>query len=98
MGTTLRQIAVAYPEAFAGLRDVTRLRTAVDAGNLTGTSAPLLASGGRLDGLTRLWLVRDEDYPAPQAATEDAFLSRPPGFRPVSHWAGPTTGVTLLRR
>jgi mannosyltransferase len=97
MGTTLRQIAVAYPEAFAGLRDVTRLRTAVDAGNLTGTSAPLLASGGRLDGLTRLWLVRDEDYPAPQAATEDAFLAAA-GFRPVSHWAGSTTGVTLLRR
>jgi mannosyltransferase len=97
MGTTLRQIAVAYPEAFAGLRDLTRLRTAVDAGNLTGTSSPLLASGGRLDGLTRLWLVRDEDYPALQAAAEDAFLAAA-GFRPVSHWAGPTTGVTLLRR
>ena len=97
LGITLRQIAVAYPEAFTGLRDVTQLSTPVQAGNLTGTSASLLASGKPLDGLARLWLVRDEDYPAPAAATEDAFLTAA-GFRPVRRWEGPTTGVTLLQR
>jgi mannosyltransferase len=94
---TSREIEVAYPDAFAGLTDVTLVTTPDSAGDLTGRSATLLASGDRLRGLRRLWVLRREDYPPAAAAAEDAFLAAA-GFRPAGTWPGVTTRVVLLRR
>lgn len=53
-------IATAYPEAFAGMNDVTLERSAVDIGALWADRAPLAASLDRLDGAQRVYLVGSE--------------------------------------
>ncbi len=53
-------IATAYPEAFAGMTDVTIERSAVDVGALWAERAPLAASLDRLDGAQRVYLVGSE--------------------------------------
>ncbi len=97
VGRTLRSIRDAYPDAFTGLRDVTELTTPADAGTLVGTSAPLSAVAARLSGLAGVWVVRRDDYPAAEAAREDAFLGAQ-ALHAVRSWRGPATEVVEFRR
>ena len=94
---TLRSIRIAYPEAFAGLRDVTEISTPEASGTLTGTSARLAASRQRLAGLTGVWVVRRRDYPAALAQQDDAVLLGA-GFRRGAVWRGGVTEVTEFHR
>jgi mannosyltransferase len=97
VGRTLRSIRVAYPQEFRGLRDVTETTTPAADGTLTGASARLTASGDRLAGLDAVWVIRRNDYPAPNAAQDEGFLQAA-GFRPAARWRGPLTYVQEFRR
>lgn len=94
---TLRYVAVAYPAEFSGLRDVTLRTTGPADGSLTGTSATLAASTARLAGISVVWVLRRDDYPAVAAAADDAVLSRA-GFSGGPVFRGPSTTVLRLVR
>ncbi|HEY5822675.1 MAG TPA: glycosyltransferase family 39 protein [Propionibacteriaceae bacterium] len=98
-GTTVNQtargVAVAYPDAFSGLRDVTLLRTPVADANLTGTSLRLADATDRLAGLSVVWVVRRQDNAT--IAADDATLAAA-GFSPALRWSGPLDTVTQFVR
>jgi len=94
---TLRYVAVAYPAAFTGLRDVTVRTTGVADGTLTGTSTTLAASTAHLAGAPVVWVLRRDDYPAAAAAADDAVLARA-GFSGGPVFRGPSTTVLRLVR
>jgi len=92
---TTRGIAVAYPRCFAGLRDVTLLRSPVQAGDLTGTSQPLAAARDALAAADVVWVVRRPSDPG--AAADEALLASA-GFRRASTWRGPLDEVLRFTR
>lgn len=94
---TLRYVAVAYPAAFTGLRDVTLRTTGPADGSLTGTSSTLAASTARLAGAPVVWVLRRNDYPTAAATADDAVLARA-GFRGGVVFRGPSTTVLRLVR
>ncbi len=94
---TLRYVAVAYPAAFSGLRDVTLRTTGSADGSLTGTSTTLASSTARLAGAPVVWVLRRDDYPAAAAAADDAVLARA-GFSGGQVFRGPSTTVLRLIR
>lgn len=94
---TLRYIAVAYPAAFTGLRDVTTRTTGAADGSLTGTSTTLAASTARLAGAPVVWVLRRNDYPPAAAAADDVVLARA-GFSGGPVFSGPATTVLRLVR
>lgn len=94
---TSRQIAIAYPEDFAGLRDVTVSSEPAADATLWGVDTRLTASSGRLSGLGEMLVIRRLDYPARDTTAEDAFLRRN-GFRLTSTWTGTVHEVERWER
>lgn len=94
---TLRRIAVAYPEPFAGLRDLTAdIPGAVD-GTLDGSSNSLSQSLDRLDGLEKVWVIRRADYPADFAQADDRLL-QDAGFQSKVVWTGSLNTIMEFTR
>ncbi|GGL87383.1 glycosyltransferase family 39 protein [Nakamurella endophytica] len=97
IGQTTRGIAVAYPRDFAGLLDLTLLRTPAAAGNLTGVSRPLSDAATDIARCPRVWVVERNDYPQPFAAADETLLERS-GLAGRLLWRGPLDSVLLFRR
>jgi mannosyltransferase len=97
VGQTTRGIRVAYPDDFAGLVDLTLLRTPVEADDLVGESAYLRERRDRLAGVDTVWVVRRVDYPAADVVEDDGVLAAQ-GFRPTDEWRGPLDVVVRFER
>jgi mannosyltransferase len=97
VGQTTRGISVAYPDDFAGLRDLTLLRGPVAADNLVGESRYLQQSAAELAGVNTVWVIRRVDYPADDAANDQAFLLSA-GFEQTQQWEGPLDVVLRFDR
>lgn len=95
--STARYMAVAYPDSFAGLRDITLAKTPAADDSLTGTSRLLTDSGGRLRTVSQLWVVRRNDYPSALVRADEAVLVRN-GFHPVRTRTFAFDVVTLYQR
>ena len=89
-----RRVAVAYPDAFRGLRDLTLLETGAASGTLDGYSRAVPTVAGELRGPGAVWLLHRWDVP-------DALLDRDTGvlvaagLQVTGRWEGPRT--TVLR-
>ena len=94
---TTRGVAVAYPDPFAGLVDLTRRTTPTQAGDLLGTSSTLEDAVAALDGVDDVVVVRRHDYPADAAAADDATLVSA-GFARTETWSGVLDEVVTFRR
>jgi mannosyltransferase len=95
VGQTTRGIAVAYPGDFAGLRDLTLLRTPAEAGNLVGESRRITDSAGQLAGADTVWVIRRTDWA--RAAADDRFLAQQ-GLTGTTVWRGPVDVVLRFHR
>jgi len=95
--STVRQAAVAYPAAFAGLEDLTLARSAADVGQLLAEDRPLADASGRLAELDAVWVVRRLDQPAPAVARDDAVLEAA-GLTGREVWRGPQDAVLVYER
>ncbi|WP_427016155.1 glycosyltransferase family 39 protein [Pseudarthrobacter sp. P1] len=97
VGLTLRRVGVAYPEAFAGLRDLTLATPGARNGTLDGTSRLLADSVNALGTISRIWVVRRLDYPQDDATAEDAqFLAA--GYHAKIAWTGPLDSIIEFSR
>lgn len=96
-GLTLRRIAVAYPEAFSGLLDVTLHVPGAADGTLDGSSRLLGDSMDRLNGVQRVWMIRRVDYPVDFARADDQEL-RAAGFHSRVAWSGPLDSILEFTR
>ena len=96
-GATSRTAEILYPDAFAGLRDLTVLGSPAAEANLYGRSQPLTESGDRLSGIDRVFVLRRRDYPVDVTAAEDTFLAVT-GFAAGERWQGPQNTVTVFDR
>ena len=94
---TLRRIAVAYPDAFAGLRDLTIDTPGAQDGTLDGTSRLLAASTAGLEGVDRIWVIRRLDYPVEAARLDDSLL-KAAGYQSRAAWAGPVNSIVEFSR
>lgn len=92
---TMRFVAMAYPEAFDGLRDLTLRTPPTDTDDLTGLSASLAESQVRAEAGSRLWLIRRVGYPDADA---ERRLVEGWGFREASRREGPQTVVVEYQR
>ena len=97
VGQTQRRIATAYPDAFAGLQDVSLKYPGTRDNSLDGRSRLLQDCGPELDAVETLWLVRRKDYPAGLLAAEDRWVMSQ-GFLSTSSWSGTTNTVTGFSR
>ena len=98
VGQTTRGIAMAYPEDFADLTDVTLRDTPTVAGNLTGVSRLLSDSTAALGQLNVVWVIRRLDYPKASADADDATLAAA-GFQQTDQqWQGPLDMVLRFTR
>lgn len=96
-GLTLRRIAVAYPEAFSGLLDLTFHVPGAADGTLDGSSRLLGDSLDKLKGVQRVWLIRRIDYPVAFAQADDEKL-RTAGFQSRLAWSGPLDSIQEFTR
>jgi mannosyltransferase len=94
---TLRRVAVAYPDAFAGLRDLTVDTTGAQDGTLDGTSRLLAASMTGLEEVDRIWVIRRLDYPAEAARLDDDRL-KAAGYQSRAAWTGPVNSIVEFHR
>lgn len=97
IGQTTRGISVAYPQDFAGLRDLTLLQAPSLAGNLTGFSQPLANVTASLAACTRVWVVQRNDYPTRDVSADKAVLTRA-GLSGRTVWQGPLDHLELFTR
>lgn len=95
--STVRQAAVAYPRAFAGLDDLTVVRSAARSASLVADDEPLADAVDRLGGHRVVWVVQRLDHPA-GAAAADAALLREHGFAGGVVWRGPQDEVLRYER
>lgn len=91
-GSTTRSVAVCYPAAFAGLHDLTLLRTGAADASLTGVSRTLTSSGVDLGLVGGVLVLRQNDYPAVAASAEDRLFSAG-GLFLAGSFRGPLTSV-----
>lgn len=96
-GLTLRRIAVAYPEAFSGLRDLTLHVPGAADGTLDGSSRLLGDSLDKLTGVQRVWMIRRLDYPDVFAQADDQKLEAA-GFHSRLAWSGPIDYILEFTR
>lgn len=95
-GQSTRGIAVAYPEQFADLSDLTLRDSAVSDASLTGRSVRLQDASVPAD-INRIWVIRRNGDPAGTAAADEATL-RQEGFVPRQSWTGTLDNVQLFER
>ncbi|GAB3999269.1 glycosyltransferase family 39 protein [Nocardioides marmoraquaticus] len=88
---TSRRIADAYESRFAGLRDLTLVRSGARAGTLDGDSAPLPDVVSEL-GDARVWVLFGRTHP-PDVIERDSAVLRDEGYVEVGQWRGPHTTV-----
>ncbi len=96
-GTTSRTLATIYPDALAGMRDITLISTPAADANLTGRSLSLSAARARLQGLDEVIVVRRADYPNDQRASDERVLAGA-GLTARAQWTGPLNTVEVYRR
>ncbi|WP_051681844.1 glycosyltransferase family 39 protein [Cellulomonas sp. HZM] len=94
---TTRGAAVAYPDGFQGLVDLTLLRTPAEAGDLAGISRTLQAAVPDLSRFDRVVVLRRHDYPSEAAARDDASLEGA-GLRETTAWSGSLDEVLVFER
>ncbi|GAA3533847.1 mannosyltransferase [Aeromicrobium flavum] len=94
---TSRSMASAYPQAFEGLVDVTRLSEPDDDVLLFAGSRQLAEAGPVLDGMDTLWVVRRTDLESEVRSGDEAVLERH-GLRLTRSWAGSRTTVARFDR
>lgn len=94
---TSRTAQTLYPQTFAGVRDLTLVRTAAEQADLLGRSQPLAASVDRLDGITTVFTINRVDYPPDVLAADEAVLTGI-GFRAGDRWTGPLNTVVVYSR
>lgn len=92
IGQTTRGIAVAYPDAFSGLTDLTLVVSPSAAANLTGLSSPLSKVSMRPDRFQTVWVIRRLDYPLLTATADDHLLTSA-GLTASVVWRGPLDEV-----
>lgn len=97
IGQTTRGIAVAYPQDFSGLADLTLLRTPAAAGNLAGESRSLADAAAQLADCVRVWVVQRNDYPEASVAKDIAIMTNA-RLRGRTVWAGPLDRIALFGR
>ena len=89
---TTRNIAVAYPDAFANLKDVTLEVSPTRNASLRGLSAPLADRAAEVANFDTVWVVRPADYPAASSASDAGVFARA-GFHEAASWRGPMDAV-----
>ncbi len=92
VGITSRIAQILYPEPFAGLRDLTLVKTPAEDASLWGLSRPLAQSTDRLAGIDSVIVIRRKDYPDAALAADDAVLTAA-GFHAGDNWTGPLNTV-----
>ncbi len=94
---TARRIAAGYPEALAGLDDITADGTGAETGTFDGYSILLADAHDRMAGHDRLWVVslRSAD---PEIVAEDRALLEEEGFAGEIEWQGPGSSVVLYEQ
>ncbi|BDZ51950.1 mannosyltransferase [Frondihabitans sucicola] len=94
---TTRNVAVAYPDAFSGLTDLTLRVSPTANSSLRGLSAELSASTARLATVDTVWVVRPTDYPAASSESDAAVFARE-GFHRAARLIGPMDSVIEYTR
>lgn len=94
---TLRRIAVAYPDAFFGMRDITADVAGAQDSTLDGSSRVLVDSMDKLAGVKRVWMIRRLDYPESVALADERHLQTA-GFQGHVVWSGPLDSVVEFKR
>lgn len=94
---TLRRIAIAYPDAFSGMRDLTADVTGAGESTLDGSSKLLVDSMDRLAGVNRVWMIRRADYPELASQADDLQLEAA-GFQRRVAWSGPLDSILEFTR
>lgn len=94
---TARRMAVAYPEAYEGLVDLTLLNTPADSASLDGDSVKLEDLATSLQEIDSLWVVSGTHYPQQIVAKDDAFL-RASGFELTQEWQGTRSVIAHYER
>lgn len=94
---TLRRIAIAYPGAFTGLKDLTADVSGADSGTLDGYSRLLAGSMDKVNGVKTVWVIRRLDYPGDAARADDGLL-RAAGYTAKTVWKGQLDAVLEFSR
>jgi mannosyltransferase len=94
---TGRTAQTLYPDAFAGVRDLTLVSTAAAEADLLGRSQPLADSVDRLADIDTVFSINRVDYPSDLVAADEQVLSRL-GFRVGERWSGPLNTVVVYTR
>ena len=96
-GRSLRAVRIAYPDAFGEMPDVTLAASPATSGTLWGTSADLVASVDRLEGVDVVWLIVRDDHPAIALALDLATLDEAGFGLVVDHSTRRTTLLEVRR-
>ncbi len=92
---TRRELAIAYPRAFAGLTDLTLRQTPAESGTLWGVSDTLEEAEPRLAGVDRLWVLYSNKT---ETTGQDRERLAGLGFSPTVEESWGQTTVLLLER
>lgn len=94
---TARRIAVAYPDAFAGLEDLTLYLTPAETASQDGYSLPLKDVADAALANDVVWVIYGHNYPT--AEIEGArFFFESHGYAGEVLWDGPSTTVVRYER
>jgi mannosyltransferase len=95
---TTRKAAIAYPDDFVGLRDITLDRSALERTTLWPTSRPLADVTGDIEQARRVWLVSDASTGRrwQRRREEDLRVLASVGYRPTWTWKGSVTRIDEL--
>ena len=95
---TTRKVEIGYPGPMNDLRDVTLDQTGAGSGTLWGTSKPLAAVAGLVNGAARVWVVVDSLTPYTSTASPERKVLSGLGYHVIWSWSGPSTAVYELTR
>lgn len=94
---TSRTAAVLYPQAFAGLTDLTLVRTPTENATLYATNRTLQQAAPEFATMTGVIAIYRRDAPE-ETVREDAELFGRAGLRPAESWQGPLNRTIVYRR
>jgi mannosyltransferase len=92
-----RRLAVAYPDAFAGLTDLTAHVSGAESATLDGYSWRIDDVRGELTAHAHVWMVYGVDYPTSLIRHGEEVIAAA-GFTPQYRWAGPRFGLIRYGR
>jgi mannosyltransferase len=95
---TTRKIAIAYPDDFVGLRDITVRRSAVERQALWPSSRPLADVTDDIQNARRVWLVSDSAVGRrwQRRRTSNLRILATAGYRTTWTWTGTVTRIDEL--